>query len=242
MVYTVTAEDGSTQSYTVTVANALISNAGNPQNVATNSVVTLDGSASIDPNGDAVTLNWQLISKPNGSVAALSNSTSIKPSFTADLEGNYSLSLTITDGKSSSLSVTAIIATPTVFTSNATYHSASVSSGNWSALSRRVSVMKIGAPWDVSLSYNNVSVDAGKTYSIAIDCSNKYSSTYMIRILPKNQNGVYGLQYAKCDGHEAIIKFTAPISDTTARIELCFGSVLGDVLGESPKITSGSRR
>jgi len=185
--YTVSAEDGSINLYTITVSNALVANAGSPQNVATNSLVMLDGSASVDPNGTTLTFSWQFTSKPVGSGAVLSNSTSIKPTFTADVEGSYSISLVITDGKTnSSTSSVVVVATPTVFTSNASFYSTSSSTGTWSALSRKISVLKTGAPWDVELFYNNVNFEAGKTYRISFICSNMSSSTYMIRINSKD--------------------------------------------------------
>jgi len=52
-----------------------------------------------------------LVAKPSGSVASLSSSSSPKPTFTADKEGAYLLSLVVSDGKlSSAISTTTIIA------------------------------------------------------------------------------------------------------------------------------------
>ena len=48
-----------------------VSNAGVTQNVTTGSVVTLDGSASSDANGDTLTYKWALLSKPTNSNAVL---------------------------------------------------------------------------------------------------------------------------------------------------------------------------
>jgi len=50
-----------------------------------------------------------LTSKPAGSSAALSSSTSAKPTFTADVAGTYVASLTVNDGNLSSTSVTVSI-------------------------------------------------------------------------------------------------------------------------------------
>jgi hypothetical protein len=63
---------------------------------------TLDGSASSDANGDALTYKWIMISKPLTSTAALSSDTAIKPTFVADKSGTYVLSLQVSDGKLSS--------------------------------------------------------------------------------------------------------------------------------------------
>lgn len=93
---------------------APIANAGAAQSVLVGSVVALDGSASGDANGNALTYKWSLTSKPTGSSALLSNTTAIKPTFTADVEGAYVVSLTVNDGKTDSTA-----ATVTVTASNA---------------------------------------------------------------------------------------------------------------------------
>jgi hypothetical protein len=83
-----------------------VANAGVTQNVTTGSLVTLDGSASRDANNESLTYLWQFISVPSGSLAALSSATSVKPTFTADVTGTYTLSLLVNDGKANSLAAT----------------------------------------------------------------------------------------------------------------------------------------
>lgn len=94
----------------ITAANSgPIANAGSTQNVFTGKTVTLDGTASSDTNGDALSYAWKLISKPAGSSAALTSATSTKPTFFADLQGTYVASLVVSDGKVSSMLVTVTI-------------------------------------------------------------------------------------------------------------------------------------
>ena len=83
-----------------------IASAGVTQNVTTGSVVTLDGSASRDANNESLTYLWQFMSVPSGSLAALSSATSVKPTFTADVAGTYTLSLLVNDGKANSVAAT----------------------------------------------------------------------------------------------------------------------------------------
>jgi hypothetical protein len=81
---------------------APVANAGVDQEVKTGTVVTLDGSASADANGDSLTLQWTLAGAPAGSAAVLSNSTAAKPTFLADRAGTYTVDLVVNDGQSSS--------------------------------------------------------------------------------------------------------------------------------------------
>ena len=81
---------------------APVANAGVTQNVSTGSLVTLDGTGSRDANNQSLTYLWQMTAVPAGSLAALSSSTSAKPSFTADVSGSYTVSLVVNDGKTNS--------------------------------------------------------------------------------------------------------------------------------------------
>jgi mono/diheme cytochrome c family protein len=88
---------------------APIANAGATQSVATGASVVLDGSASSDPDGDALTYSWTL-QRPATSAAALTGATTSKPGFVADVAGSYVATLTVSDGKvtaSASVTVTA---------------------------------------------------------------------------------------------------------------------------------------
>ncbi|YCO01113.1 PKD domain-containing protein [Vibrio sp. VNB-15] len=63
---------------------------------------TLDASASFDGNDSNITYQWEVVSKPSASNAELSDATSAKPTFTPDVEGDYALALTVSDGALSS--------------------------------------------------------------------------------------------------------------------------------------------
>jgi len=80
-----------------------MANAGITQNVSlgfvggvASKVVTLDGTGSTDPENNPLTFAWTL-TKPVGSAAVLSSATDAKPTFTADIAGPYTATLTVTD-------------------------------------------------------------------------------------------------------------------------------------------------
>ena len=92
-------QNGSLSDLNVTDENlAPVSIAGDDQSVTLGSLVTLDGSASYDVNGDTIIYSWSMISKPDGSSATLLNTTSVSPSFTADINGTYVIKLSVNDG------------------------------------------------------------------------------------------------------------------------------------------------
>ena len=107
-------ETATTTAATATTNAAPTANPGPSQNVLVGSVVNMDGSASKDSDGGTLTFKWALIGKPNGSAATLTNPGYPNPKFTADLAGNYVLSLVVNDGKIdsalTSVSVTATTA------------------------------------------------------------------------------------------------------------------------------------
>ena len=86
--------------------------AGFNQVVLVGGDVYLDGSGSYDANNDPLTYSWNMTSKPKGSSTELINSTSVNPTFFADTQGEFIISLTVNDGSldsnSSSVTILAI--------------------------------------------------------------------------------------------------------------------------------------
>jgi hypothetical protein len=86
-----------------------VAKAGNPQSGATGFPITLDGSQSYDPDGDALTFAWGLDAKPAGSNAVLSGSSSVHPTIIPDRSGPYTISLVVSDGKLASNAAAVVI-------------------------------------------------------------------------------------------------------------------------------------
>jgi len=109
-------------SITIEENNIPVANAGNSTVVTAGSVVTPNGSASSDADMDPITYVWSFISIPDGSTATLSDATLSTPSFTADLEGAYTLQLVVNDGRMDSdpafVTITAIAEATVLFSEN----------------------------------------------------------------------------------------------------------------------------
>lgn len=90
--------------------------AGPDQQVAVGTLVTLDGSASADPEGDELTFRWTLGRTP-GSVVELSDSTLVQPTFTPPETGEYVFGLTVSDSVNASIQdVVTILVLNEIFT------------------------------------------------------------------------------------------------------------------------------
>ncbi|MBN1983546.1 MAG: right-handed parallel beta-helix repeat-containing protein, partial [Chitinivibrionales bacterium] len=77
-------------------------NAGSSATVVVGGSITLDGSASTDPNGDNLTYHWSITAAPAGSTVLLSDYTAAAPQFTTNMAGEYILCLVVSDGLISS--------------------------------------------------------------------------------------------------------------------------------------------
>ncbi|WP_372870589.1 PKD domain-containing protein [Shewanella sp.] len=110
-------KDASSASKTATVTlhaassvnRAPIAVTGHDRQITTSQTVHLDGSASHDPDGDAITYRWSLVHKPAASLASLSEPFSVHPFFTPDIPGSYVAQLIVNDGARDSLPVTVLL-------------------------------------------------------------------------------------------------------------------------------------
>jgi hypothetical protein len=94
---------------TVTISTndvAPVAQPGSAQTVTVGQTVTLDGTGSIDSDGQALTYSWSITTKPTGSNAAFAGAASAHPTFIADLPGDYVVQLVVNDGFLSSAPAT----------------------------------------------------------------------------------------------------------------------------------------
>ena len=91
-----------------------VADAGMDQSVDLGLSVTLNGSGSSDPDGDALTFQWTLTSQPAGSVANLTDDQAVTPALLPDVAGSYVVELVVSDSEFSSApdSVTVNVSSP----------------------------------------------------------------------------------------------------------------------------------
>ena len=82
--------------------------AGTAVDAVVGSSVQLSGTAS-DPDGDPLTISWTVTSAPSGSTASVNNASNLNATFTPDLPGNYTLTLTVSDSNGNTVTDEVII-------------------------------------------------------------------------------------------------------------------------------------
>jgi large repetitive protein len=90
-----------------------LADAGSDTNTTTALPVTLNGSGSSDPDGDALTFLWRFLSVPPASTvtdASLANGNTAAPRFTPDVDGPYELALEASDGARSDVDTVIVTA------------------------------------------------------------------------------------------------------------------------------------
>jgi hypothetical protein len=168
--------------------------------------VKFDASASADPDGDALSFSWTLVSKPSGSNLTVQNTTAllvVKP----DVAGTYVVSVRISDGKGASVDKQASI----VVSANAAPVSSVAVSARYTAVPTVAATTKVtvgatllldgsnsrdadGDP--VSTSWDVIESPVASRASLIIDGTNARLSTdvagvYKIRARATDPSGAY---------------------------------------------------
>ena len=98
LVVSDSAENSLPDSVEIRANSPPIANAGpDRNNVAIGAAVTLNGSQSVDPEGDALVYSWEFFFKPALSAAVLVGANTTSPTFAADRPGLYRIRLSVSD-------------------------------------------------------------------------------------------------------------------------------------------------
>jgi hypothetical protein len=81
-----------------TINSKPVADAGADQTAPVGTKITLDGSASTDVDGNALTYQWSILAKPSGSTVTLTDPTAVITTFTIDKPGPYVVQLVVSDG------------------------------------------------------------------------------------------------------------------------------------------------
>ena len=195
--------DPSYLQWTFHMAGGPVANAGLNDTVEVGHVVLLNGSGSTNPSGVGVlTYSWAFTSRPAGSTATLGNSSTPFAFFTADVAGQYTIRLTVSNGvASSSASVTmSTIETPPV--ANALPNQ-TVKLGALVVLNGSGSTSTSGQP--LSYFWTPLTLPIGSTASLS--GSNTVSPTFVA-----DKPGVYEMQLIVNDG---LLSSPATVTITT---------------------------
>ena len=109
---TVTAGAGSNLNLATVLPRAVV---GHDGATALKKAIILDGTASKDPAGQALSFRWTLLARPAGSAATLASANTFYPILTPDVAGVYVAQLIVNNGTNDSRPVTvAVTTTPAV--------------------------------------------------------------------------------------------------------------------------------
>jgi hypothetical protein len=155
--------DTATGTVTVTASGAVnqapVAKAGGELNGYVGDALQLDGSASLDPDGSAISYAWSIISGPAGG-ATLDAKSVVSPRLTATIAGTYVVQLIVSDGLLASAPATLSVVVATLPT--LTLSDAQVTEGNTGTSAMNFTVI-LSAPINRAITVHYASADGTAT-------------------------------------------------------------------------------
>lgn len=85
-------------SFSLRANRAPIADAGRGRGGQVATPMALDGTASVDPDGDPLTFQWRIVEAPEGSLATIEDADQEEARLVPDLPGTYDVELAVSDG------------------------------------------------------------------------------------------------------------------------------------------------
>jgi hypothetical protein len=167
-------------------------NAGTDQTAKTGTIVTLNGINSSDADNDPLSYSWTM-ERPGGSSASLINPTSSSTQFTPDIDGTYTMTLIVNDGKVNSAADTVVVTAVSNFPPVANAGTDQTVTADTVPLDGSNS----SDPDGDSLTYH-WSIIEKPTDSTAVVINNVNSPTASLTLI--NKNGTYAIELMVYDG------------------------------------------
>ncbi|WP_185748813.1 PKD domain-containing protein [Humibacillus xanthopallidus] len=144
---------------TVTTNRVPVAVAGDDQNADEGDLVTLNGTASSDPDGDTLGYSWELLPGYTGPAVTLSDATVAQPTFTPTDNGVYTFRLTVDDGNGGSATDDVLVTVDNV-------------APVIQSFSSPADPVPVGSVVNLSATFSDVGTNDTHTASFALDSTN----------------------------------------------------------------------
>ncbi|MGB0638527.1 MAG: PKD domain-containing protein, partial [Myxococcota bacterium] len=212
------------------INQAPVANAGPDRGAEVGRSAPLDGTESTDPDGDAITYSWSILTRPDGSGAVIEAPEEPSSALTPDIEGEYVIRLVVDDGEATGTDLMLINAVPR----GTNLAPECTTTGD------QTTDMAVGVEVDGSETYDPNGDELTYLWSVVsapIGASPAFeSSTSASTVFTPDLPGLYELQFQAVDGSDNCFEriFVTAIDTTPNQAPICdSGGDVTVILGET---------